>query len=125
MELDVAQPRHACGVVREARCDQVSSDGRKLTFAPFPWEERGQAAGILVLDLETGKAVPRPGSKPVFSSRWPPEVERDSKHIYSRAGDRVQRLGLNGAEETVADLSGIRLTGSVMALGLASRPMSR
>lgn len=50
-----------------------SPDGKKIVFAPFPWEVPESETGVRILDLETGQVTAVPGSEGLFSPRWSPD----------------------------------------------------
>ncbi|MCW5979977.1 MAG: winged helix-turn-helix domain-containing protein [Bryobacteraceae bacterium] len=53
-----------------------SPDGRRIVYAPFPWEVRPQQTQIRIVDLATQEISVVPGSEGLFSPRWSPDGRR-------------------------------------------------
>jgi len=50
-----------------------SPDGKKLVFAPLPWETDPKETGIRTIDLDTRAITRLPDSTGLFSPRWSPD----------------------------------------------------
>ncbi len=53
-----------------------SPDGKKIVFAPFPWDVRPEVTGVRILDLESRRVEFVQGSEGMFSPRWSPDGAR-------------------------------------------------
>ena len=65
-----------------------SPDGKRIVYAPFPWEVDASQTGIRIYDLATRKITLVAGSQGLFSPRWSP----GGRHMFALHADGQPRL---------------------------------